>query len=285
MSSSGPPAPSELSPGAADTAVLLSVYADDRPAHLRESLGSLLAQTYRPLHVYLMVDGPVAAELADAIRRFEGPRLSVRHSTRNRGLAHSLNELIGEALSEGYEFLARMDADDISADARIERQIAFLREHPEVDVLGTCCEEIDEEGTVLFRKRMPTSDAELKRRILFRSPFIHPTVVFRRRVFETGLRYHTDTHLTEDMFLWVDMARAGFVFANLPQLLLRYRIGSRFYEKRSGFRKAVSEFKAKRYIARQLPADGISRAVVPVTAFVFRMLPAPVLKACYRFLR
>jgi glycosyltransferase involved in cell wall biosynthesis len=174
--------------GAADTAVLMSVYAKDRPAHVTKALESVLRQSHARLDLFLMIDGPIGAELDAAIATFQDERLHVRRSPANRGLAQALNALIDEALEGGYEFFARMDADDVAADERIERQTTNLRENPEVDVLGACCVEIDENDNVVFLKRLPTSDEELKRRMLERCLFIHPTVTFRRRVFESGIR-------------------------------------------------------------------------------------------------
>jgi glycosyltransferase involved in cell wall biosynthesis len=270
---------------AADTAVLMSVYANDRPAYVTKALDSVLRQSHGGLDLFLMIDGPIDSEVGAAIDAFQDERLLVRRSPTNRGLACSLNALIDEALAGRYEFFARMDADDIAVSERIELQTTYLRENPRVDVLGTSCVEIDEDENVLFVKKLPTSDEELKRRMLERCPFIHPTVTFRRRVFETGIRYQTNSHLTEDMFLWVDLANAGFVFANLRQELLRYRIDSRFYARRSGIKKALSEYRAKRYIAHQLRVTGIRTAIVPLAAFGLRLLPAPLLKLCYRHLR
>jgi glycosyltransferase involved in cell wall biosynthesis len=264
----------------------MSVYSKDDPAHFEEALGSLLLQTYRDLTVFLMVDGLIESKLESVIERTCGdPRVIVQRSSVNRGLATSLNALIEEVLPGPYEFVARMDADDIAEPNRLARQIEFLRTHQDVDVLGTACLEIDEHAKSICLKRLPTTDAELKRRMLVRCPFVHPTVIFRRRVFESGIRYQTTTHLTEDMFLWVDLALEGRVFANLPEALLKYRVGPGFYRRRSGLRKAVAEYRAKKYIAKRLGAGGLNSAVVPISAFALRMCPELLLQLAYRYLR
>lgn len=269
----------------AETVVLMSVYAKDKPEHFRGALRSLLQQSYRDFDVFLMLDGAVSVGLLSVVEQAGDDRVFVFRSTSNQGLAVSLNCLIDEALLRGYRYLARMDADDEALPARLSTQVEYLQRNPTVDVVGTDCEEIDEAGIRLCIKSLPTEDAQLKRSMLRRCPFVHPSVMFRRRVFETGVRYATGTHLTEDMFLWVDLAKRGYVFANIPEPLLRYRVDSRFYERRRGARKALSEFRAKRYIARELEIRDLSSLLVPPSAFVLRMLPVSLLKLCYRYLR
>lgn len=270
---------------APDTAVVMSVYAKDSPERFRAAMNSILAQSYQGHHVFLMVDGPVSVELAATIRDVVDSRVFVTWGMHQRGLADSMNVLIDHVLKGPYEFIARMDSDDVSETERLRRQTEFLRTNGSIDIVGTFCQEIDDEGELLFLKRLPTSDAALKRRMLARCPFIHPTVVFRRRVFEGGIRYSSGSHLTEDMFLWVDCAKAGFVFGNVPEPLLRYRVDARFYERRSGIRKAVSEYRAKRYIATQLGAEGVGSVVWPLLAFGLRLLPTPLLRLCYQLFR
>lgn len=273
----------------ADTAVLMSVYRNDDADHFEAAMQSLLDQHHRSFHARLMVDGPVGPKLAQRIERLrcrDPERVLVTWADINCGLASSLNHLIEEAMAcRDYEFFARMDADDVADPGRLAKQVAFLRERQEVDVVGTFCNEMDREGRHILVKELPTSDAALKAKMLLRCPFIHPTVVFRRRVFAEGARYRTDSHLTEDMFLWVDLAKRGHVFANIPEPLLNYRVTPDFYRRRRGLKKAVSEYRAKRYVAGELGVRGPSAMAAPLAAFMLRVLPESLLKVCYEHLR
>lgn len=268
-------------------AVIMSTYARDDATLLDQAIESILAQTHSNLRLYVAVDGPVPALLGSTVRSWPArdSRICVRWREQNDGLANALNELIDGVLAAGFEFIARMDADDESRAERMAQQVAFLEAHPEVDVVGTWCEEVGPEGKHFGVKRLPVDDPTLKQRLLVRCPFVHPTVMFRARALAGGARYATDSHLTEDMFLWVDLARRGHKFANVGEVLLRYRVTTDFYRKRGGWRKAKSEYRAKRYIARELEIGGLPAHVIPVASFAMRLLPPPLLRQCYRYLR
>ena len=238
-----------------ETVVLMSVYEKERVEHFRDAMISIISQTDRNFHVLLMLDGPVSAELISCLNDLNDGRIHVLQNALNQGLAGSLNALIEAAMRGPYEFLARMDSDDVADPERLQKQVEFLRRRPDVDLVGTFCEEVDEVGKHLFLKTLPTHDVQLKRNMLRRCPFVHSTVMFRRRVFASGTRYRSDTHLTEDMFLWVELAKAGFTFANIPEPLLKYRMGREFYRKRRGLRKAISEYKARRFVAEELGVE------------------------------
>lgn len=269
----------------AETVVLMSVYAKDSPDHFEASLASILEQEYRDFSLYLMLDGKVHPRVLELLKHVGDTRITVFQQPTNQGLAAALNYLIDEAMKSEFIYFARMDADDVSHPSRLAKQVAFFKENPAVDVVGAFCDEVDDAGQHLFAKALPTTDSELKRNMLRRCPFVHSTVVFRRKVFERNIRYTTTTHLTEDMFLWVDLAKYGFRFANIPEPLLKYRVDPNFYRRRRGAKKAISEFRAKRYIARELNVQDPSRLVVPLSAFALRMLPSSLLKFCYRHLR
>jgi hypothetical protein len=268
-----------------ETVVFMSVYFKDPPEYFEDALKSILDQVYTNFNIYLMVDGDVSNKHMEIIERLNDGRIRLFKNNINKGLATSLNLLIDEAMKHEFSFYARMDSDDISDSSRLQKQIDFLKRHPDVDILGSFCEEVNGSGDFIFLKKLPTTDKELKKNILKRSPFIHPTVVFKKRVFEQNIRYQTNNHLTEDMFLWVDLAKMGYVFSNIPEPLLKYRINDDFYLRRSGLRKALSEFRAKRYIAKELSINNINRFTIPFLALFMRLLPACLIKLCYRYCR
>jgi len=147
----------------------------------------------------------------------------------HQGLAACLNELIETVLcDERWGLIARMDADDESLPARMEMQRRFLAHHPEIDILGTACIEVNEHGQHLQTKRMQLVHKRIIRRMPRSNPINHPSMMIRRRVFESGLRYRTDVSRTKDYHLWIDAASKGFIFANLPQPLLNFRRDSHF---------------------------------------------------------
>lgn len=94
-------------------------------------------QTYKDFHIYIGVDGPVGDDIKLYFKLIdEQNKVSIVWFRENRGLACVLNDLLDICFKEGYEYIARMDADDISVYSRFEKQIKYLEAHPEIDVVG-----------------------------------------------------------------------------------------------------------------------------------------------------
>jgi glycosyltransferase involved in cell wall biosynthesis len=227
-------------------AVLLSVYRNDRPEWLRQAITSIWHQTNRDFDIFLYVDGEIPDRLRNEIDALASERpLIVLQSVANKGLAHALNELITNAIQRGhYEYFARMDADDIASPKRFELQLEYFKAHPHVSVLGTWSREVDQFGVPLMIKKLPETHAELVRFMALRSPFVHPSVMFSRRVFEGGYLYNTQLRAAQDYEFWSRLAVAGFQFANLPLTLIDYRMNSAMYSRRS-FDRLVIEVRMR----------------------------------------
>ena len=126
-------------------AVILPVYKNDKVQYIKLSFDSILNQTYKDIHLFIGVDGPVGKDLEECLKMYEqDERVTVEWFKENRGLAIVLNDLLDICFKEGYEYIARMDADDISMPERFEKQMAYLQQHPEIDGVGGAMEGIDE---------------------------------------------------------------------------------------------------------------------------------------------
>lgn len=265
--------------------IILPVYSGDRPKFLRECVDSLLEQDCRDFGVLIMQDGPVSNAVNEYLRAIKDPHISVVRRTDNRGLAQTLNELIDVALSDPTcEYIARMDADDIAHRTRIRRQAEFLDQHREIDVVGSSVILIDDRGRKVGEKIVPAHDSELKRQIVRRCPFRHPSVMIRRRVFDAGFRYDPTLFRTEDYALWVDLAASGAIFANLPEPLMALRVDHGMYHRRHGLAKATSEFRVKlraiKMFRRWAPSDVFSAVAI----FLLRLSPPSLARLVYRLL-
>ena len=273
------------SPGGMRVSVIMCVYAGDRPGPLRDAVISILSQTHRDLVLRIFVDGPVSAEMRAYLEGLLDPRVRLLFSETNHGLATGLNRLIDESLREGCDVIARMDADDISYPDRLERQLAFLEAHPEVAVLGAGCLEFDEDSGEEFLKLLPTDDRTLKRELVKRTPFVHPVVVFRAVAFAGGLRYRPGFGQPKDINLWVDLARYGWTFGNLPEPLLRYRVSDALFHRRASWARADGELKARIRAMNELCLVSPSNVVWTAAYLVLRLLPVALVKRAYRYLR
>jgi cellulose synthase/poly-beta-1,6-N-acetylglucosamine synthase-like glycosyltransferase len=187
----------------------------------RQALQSCLDQTFVDFEVVVVANGRQAGEVSAAVRDWIGddPRVRV-FTTEVRHLIFSLSLGLHYARAP---LIARMDADDVSRPDRLELQVAFMRGHPEVVVLGTAYELIDGEGRGLKTMLPPTSDDRIRRALLWGNPLCHPSVMFRRKaVLDVG-GYLGGLH-AEDYDLWARLSVApGNQFANLNEVCLGYR--------------------------------------------------------------
>ena len=266
--------------------VVISVYKKDKVKYLKESIDSLFAQTHNYLHIFLYVDGYVEQELSDYIENLSVlSSVSVFWGKENSGLALRLNYLIDCILPiKKFKYVARMDADDICHPDRLKKQIDFLIANPEVDVVGSSIFEMNNAGQILSYKQMPTSDTELKKNIIKRCPFNHPTVMFRRRVFADGNRYSSYLKNTQDYYLWIELAKKGYTFANIDEPLLNFRVDDNFHVRR-GKSKAKNDFNAKLYAMKQLECQSIKNWSYAFAIYALRMSPPIVSKTAYKYLR
>jgi glycosyltransferase involved in cell wall biosynthesis len=263
--------------------VIMCVYGGDRPGPLRDAVTSVLSQTHGDLVLRIFVDGPVSAETRAYLEDLSDPRVRLLFSETHHGLATGLNRLIDESLREGCDVIARMDADDISYPDRLEKQLAFLEAHPEVGVLGAGCVEFDEDSGEEFLKLLPTDDRTLKRDLVKRTPFVHPLVVIRAEALAGGLRYRPRT--TEDVDLWVDLARYGWAFANLPEPLLRYRVSNSLFHRRATWTRALGELQVRIRAMNELCLVSPSNVVWTAAYFALRLLPVALVRRAYWYLR
>ncbi len=184
-----------------------------------ENLRLVLAQTMQAFDFLIIDDGSTDDSLS-IIRSFDDPRIRVVVGQANRGVAERLNE--GMALARA-PLVARMDADDIAAPDRLERQLVYMRTHPTFAISGTGYVAFNEAGDS-WKSKLPKTDAGIGAKLLFGSPFGHPTVIMNRQVLQNeGLRYDPSQLHVEDYDLW-ERAHGKVRMANVPDVLLRYRL-------------------------------------------------------------
>ncbi len=182
---------------------------------------SVLGQTYGDLELVVIDDASTDGS-ADVLRGFKDARVRVHRNSENLELTRSLN--VGLEMVRG-EFVARIDADDLCLPERAARQVAFLDARPDVAVLGSFVETMDEAGKALGVVKYPTEPEDIAPAFLFRNPIAHPAVMFRRRGGEVGeMRYDAKFRRGQDFELWVRCVLAGLKLANVPEVLTRYRV-------------------------------------------------------------
>ncbi|UTZ20577.1 glycosyltransferase [Vibrio campbellii] len=265
-------------------AVIMSVYKLDASEALECSIKSILEQSYN-CDLFLYCDGLLPRELDLVIEQFlELDNVNVIKNRENKGLCYALNHMIDVTIKQGYDYIARMDSDDISLPERIEKQIGFMESNPDIDVLGGACREFGATFAIDY-KCLPLTHDELEEFSIARCPFIHPTVIFRASIFQEGHRYPTNTSLTEDMALWYILLEAGKKFANLPDILIYYKMNENTVNRRRGLSKSLSEVKLRYKYMLVVDSVNVKNITSLLARFVFHLLPLSITRLLYKFAR
>lgn len=214
--------------------------------YIAQAIDSILAQSFRDFEFLILNDCSTDGTEA-LICAYNDPRIVYLKNDKNMGVAATLNK--GLAAAKG-EYIARMDADDISLPERFEKQVAYLDAHPDVTVLGTHVECFSSQGSgplVQYRG----SPAQMRIDLLFSSALAHPSVMLRRQpILELG-GYDSSYEGMEDYELWCRVAEISDL-AVLPQVLLRYRLHPAQVTQQPSERKRLAARKLKSRLLAQL---------------------------------
>ena len=266
--------------------VIMSVYINDRPLPLYLSLLSIIKQTLRPRYIFICIDGPIRSNVRRLLEQLSArnDNIVLVENDINCGLAKSMNHLIDQILQNYHDvdFIARMDADDISRLDRFSKQVDFYIDNKEIMVLGTGCQEFGIYNKVINKYQ---SDESIKKHIIRVTPFIHPSVMFRKELFTPGVRYPENTHLSEDLSFWLLLAKKNISFANLPDVLLEYRLTDQTLQRRVGLSKAFSEFKERFSFIGKQKRKSFHDWVYVFGHFAIRLMPIFLVRLLYRILR
>ncbi|WP_303804517.1 glycosyltransferase [Ruminococcus flavefaciens] len=227
--------------------VLMSVYKNEDPRYLTIALNSMIKQTIQPDEIVLVEDGPLTDGLYLVIGKFVK-----KYPNLFKIVVNEMNLGLGLALRKGLcacsnELVARMDTDDVAGKIRCEKQLAFFKENPDVDIVGGQIEEfIGDISNVVGKRIVPLNDTELKEYSKVRCPFNHMTVMFKKSVVIDAGNY-MDLHYDEDYYLWIRMMELGAKFANLESVLVKVRVSEDMYNRRGGLSYFKSEFWLEKY--------------------------------------
>lgn len=198
-------------------------------ATIREALDSIIAQTYPNWEVVVCDDGSQDDTL-EILSEYAGKDSRIRafQNEHNMGLAATLNHCLEYACGA---YIARMDSDDLSTADRFEKQVAFLEQHPEYEVVGSFVQAFDEDGMhhIIACREHPTRYDLPKG-----SPFEHGSIMMRASAMRAlnGYRISEHTVRTEDADLWYRFYAAGFKGANIAQPLYCFRLDDAAYKRR-----------------------------------------------------
>ena len=200
--------------------VSVIVLARNSAATIRETIESLLRQTYPHLEI-LVVDGGSTDSTRDLVQSFADPRIRIVPQ-QGRGLGDARNLGVREARGN---YVAYLDSDDVALPRRIETQLGFLQQHPDHAVVGSWLRLIDADSAEIATRRYVQNDHEIRTAMATLNVLPNPGIMFRKAVIiDAGL--YTEA-LPEDYDLWLrlmDPRRIDTKMHNLPEILTQYRV-------------------------------------------------------------
>jgi glycosyltransferase involved in cell wall biosynthesis len=228
----------------------MSVYNGEK--YLREAIDSILNQTFKDFEFLIIDDGSTDSS-AEIIRSYTDSRIRLIQNEKNIGLTRSLNK--GLKLAQG-EYIARMDADDISLPERLKKQVKYLDNHPEIGVLGTRFFEIDMNGNVRREICIPLDKRNIEKQLYRVNCFCHSSTMMRMSCIKKVGLYDETLKYAQDYELWLRMIDVCEV-QNHPELLHKWRYNTRtgISVKKSSKQNKNAEEIRKKHIKRKLEAD------------------------------
>ncbi|HEM5966854.1 TPA: glycosyltransferase [Streptococcus suis] len=263
--------------------VLMSVYAKENPKYLSDALDSIFQQNLLANEVVIVKDGPLTDELDSVIETYEKrySELKVVAIPENKGLGLALNEGLKHC---SYDWVARMDTDDVALKNRFQVQVDFINSHPEIDLVGSDIQEFSNEiDEIVSYKKMPTEHFQISEMLKQRTPVCHMTVFFRKQaVIDAG--NYLDLPYVEDYYLWSRMIVNGSRFANIPKGLVLVRVGNGM-AKRRGNRKSISSWKTvQQFLLKNNVINRIEYIKNMIIIRIFIYTPASVKELLYKYI-
>lgn len=264
-----------------EISIIMGVYNCKNILLLKQSIDSIINQTYKDWELIICNDGSTDSTLEE-LKKIESSddRIKIISYEKNHGLNYALNQCLSVARGE---FIARQDDDDISYPDRLEKEIKFLKENPKFSIVGTIADVYDDLGIwgEYYVDEYPTKDS-----FLWSNPFMHPTVMIKKTAYEVvdGYRVAKETRRCEDYDLFMRMYAAGLIGYNIQEKLYKYRIDNNPQVKYRAIKYRIDEavVRYKGYKRLKLLPKGIPYAFKPIiVGFIPQRLFYLIRKKCY----
>jgi glycosyltransferase involved in cell wall biosynthesis len=198
--------------------VIMPVYNAEH--YIKTAIDSILEQSYKNIELIIINDCPTDSTMK-IVRTYKDDRIYVINNSQNKGIAYSRNAGLYYATGK---YIAIMDDDDISLPGRIEKQVKFLEEREDIDILGGKVQAIDENDTIISTDKMVFNNPlYIKVNFLFRCIYHNSEVMFRKKIIDNyGIRYQEKCYGMEDFLFWIECSKVA-TMSNMDELLLKHR--------------------------------------------------------------
>ena len=252
---------------------ILTVF-NEKILYLQECIRGILCQSYKNIEL-IIVDDSTDKNTIDYLTNIAGSdaRIKYIHNKEKLGFVKSLNK--GLSCAKG-DYIARVDSDDIQRIDRFEKQTAFLDAHPEIGIVGSLFEKIDERGKVLGIRRYSELPESITKQMTIKNAVAHPTVMIRREVLACTGFYDESFPKAEDYELWMRALRKGIKIANINEPLVKYRISDIVKRDNTNWkynlRVKLRYFAFDRYILQRMTGVAAVGLMVILPSFAKRFL-------------
>ncbi|HEC91432.1 MAG TPA: glycosyltransferase [Candidatus Atribacteria bacterium] len=199
--------------------VIITVYNEER--YLKEAIESILAQSFKNFELVIVNDGSTddTAKILDHYKNKDSRMKTITHTTR-MGQSKARNEAINNSSGE---YIAILDADDISLPYRLEEQVKFIESHKEIGLVGSAAYKIDEKGGILGVIPVIECNEDIQKELLVRNCFVHSSIMFRREIFRKIGGYREEFIAAQDYDFILRIAENCKVH-NLKRVLVKRRV-------------------------------------------------------------
>jgi hypothetical protein len=251
---------------------IMVVHESDCAVHLKDSLHSIYLSASMctcDTNVFIRTDGAISSEKIEIIRDARKyVSIDLFQGEREIGLTRNLNYLIQK--TKGYDYIFRLDPDDLCLPPRIKTQIKYFEQNPDIEMIGSSAEVIDDDGKLKGVKKTPIGKIVFGGMMNYRNPIIHSSVCFRACFFEKYGFYDVTYTKSQDYALWSKALRAGANIVNLSDNLIRLRV-TKQQQKR---RKSIVNLKLESSISLSNILSSRQYYYLPLVLFkyVYRIL-------------
>jgi len=197
----------------------MSVYNGQK--YLRQAIESILNQTFKDFEFIIINDDSTDSSL-EIIQSCTDPRIKLINNQTNLGLTKSLN--IGIKQAQG-KYIARLDADDISLTNRLAEQYEYLKKHPDITIIGSDVELIDENNKTICQRQLIHNPDQIKFGLIFYNQLMHSSIFFKKSAVEQIGGYNENFKYTQDYELYSRLSKK-YKISNLNQILIKHRTHS-----------------------------------------------------------
>lgn len=245
--------------------------------YIGQAIESILSQSCRDFEFIIVEDGSTdrTLEILEEYRRRDD-RIIVLRNPENMGLTKSLNRALSHARGE---YVARMDADDVSHPERFEKQLEYLEQNKDIIVLGTRGITIDGKGRKIAERDVPLANRDIVKIVGWANPMIHSSVMFRKDEIERIGNYNENCRIVQDHELWFRCIAEGYSMGNLAERLLFYRMDDGYIGRKS-VKYRLQEAKIRWSGSRLIKASFFDRLGVLIP-LILMLIPESAMKHLY----